>query len=903
MISQFLNNEPRYLEPMLDALESWSVKVCFGKENATPKHGYMVWEESFIMLLWLSHLLLAPFDLSSMSSDSIGLPLRKSLLHVDLPATIPPIAQRLVRISTYHLNQPSKARETAGTLLVRLTMRADMRRIGLHEILVDWALSFLRTDPNAAAPTSIYGFIGILSFLAGFIVSTEHKVLSPLLPRTYTSIQHAKSDQSLSSNGITSSASARKLIIKVERALAVAGMKNDSKGNDDADPSLGEGALEDIIDHLLTALEDKDTPVRLAASKGLSVIAVELEPDMVAQIIDAIEEMLYEDTSWQDAHAGGNVLGISELRLEAVSATKWHGLILALAQLIFRGSMPPKSVLGKVMLSLTTALCFEQRSSLGTSVGTSVRDAACFGLWALARRYTTAEINSCKPVRDDNDDIDTILRFQGSAQQPHTTENTTSSKTTADPESTLQTLANELVLAATLDVSGNIRRGASAALQEMIGRHPEEIKYGIDLVQVVDYHGIALRSRAMTEIAISVSRVDTVYWDSILRGLLDWRGVRSGDAECRRSAAHAIGLLAYSRGPEKVASTINTLRHRLAECEIPKLEERHGLLLALSEVVDRWSDAVTSNRPKLSATTEEELAELWHVFYYGGGPQTGPSKDFIATDSRHLQSALTCEAVCSFVAAFANSLFYEKSIHPSRTELRQCCQALETSLRQSDSTVIAVSTRAASALLRIFDHDTQDKLVIGWARMLSDPISSSIEGNLLGVAAALGASFQHVQALQVRSLTVDTLVKLVGNEHGINLRCVALRSLTSGVLELNGRKSFLSVTGRLILVVITERLSQALHVCLNDYTTDRRGDIGSLIRLEAIDATAVVLRKGLLSMSERRDLAARICGLAVEKLDRIRFRAWGCLQTNWEIFDLGANPHTYVEYAFPKTLY
>ena len=97
--------------------------------------------------------------------------------------------------------------------------------------------------------------------------------------------------------------------------------------------------------------------------------------------------------------------------------------------------------------------------------------------------------------------------------------------------------------------------------------------------------------------------------------------------------------------------------------------------------------------------------------------------------------------------------------------------------------------------------------------------------------------------------------------------------------------------------MISGTLSQALHACLNDYTTDRRGDIGSLIRLEAIDATAVILKKGLLSVSEGQDMAARVCGLAVEKLDKVRFRAWGCLQANWRVFGLGAEPQTYVRNA------
>ena len=815
MISQFLNNEPRYLEPMLDALESWAGKMYSSNNtNITSKYGYMIWEESFIMLLWLSHLLLAPFDLSSMSSNSAGTQLRGSLLNIDLPTALPPIAKRLVRISTYHLSLPSKAREAAGSLLIRLAVRTDMRRIGLQGLLIDWALSSVRAESNAAIPTSIYSFIGILSFLAGFIVSAENDVLKPLLSQIWNSVQHARSDQSPFVAGKNSSASARKLVIKIERALAVAGMKIDSSAPDVSGPSLGEGAMEDIIDHLLTALEDKDTPVRLAASKALSVIAIELEPDMVEQIIDMIDERLYEDTLWKNAQAGTLVPGKYELNLEAVSALRWHGLILALSQLIFRGSMPPKSVLGRVIFSLTIGLRFEQRSSLGNSVGTSVRDAACFGLWALARRYSTAEIKACKPTRRDDHDGDPSSTLQISAHRPHSAADDTSLEPTESAESMLQVLANELVVAATLDAAGNIRRGASAALQEMIGRHPEEIKFGIDIVQVVDYHGVALRSRAMTEISINVSKIDSTYWQSILRGLLDWRGVRSGDVECRRNAAHAIGLLAHSRGLEMVASTISALRRRLHACEISKVEERHGLLLALSEVVSRWADVDVSNKPHLSVTTEGELVELWHVFYSDGGLRKRSKDEIVATDTKYHRSALTCEAVCSLIAALANSVTHGKVPHPSPAELRECLEGLGIGLRQSDEIILGTSTRAAKALFLILDRDAQNSLVSRWARFFSHPSSGSAEGSVVGVAAALGATFQNVQALQSRNLIIDTLTSLVGNIHSISLRCTALRSLASGVLESNGEKSLHSVSGRQADFLSDHSKSISSAVCL-----------------------------------------------------------------------------------------
>ena len=777
---------------MLDAFESWAGKTDSNDKSATPKYGFMIWEESFVMLLWLSHLLLAPFDLSSMSSDNAGLQLRESQLHVALPTATPPIAKRLVNVSTYHLSLPSKAREAAGTLLVRLAVRTDVRRIGLQKILVDWALSSLRAEINAANPTSVYGLIGVLSFLAGFITSAGNGVLKSLLSRIYNTVQYAVTDQTSPSAGTSSSASARKFVIKVERALAVAGMRIDSEAEDDSDPSLGEGALEEIIDHLLTALEDTDTPVRLAASKALSVIAVELEPDMVEQLVDMIDTRLFEDTLREDPRTGTDLYGSYGLGLGTVSALRWHGLILAISQLIFRGSMPTGSVLGKVIFSLIVALRFEQRSSLGNSVGTSVRDAACFGLWALARRYSTAEINKCKPFKDPNHDA--VL---GSTRQIKENESKsaadlrppTKGKSNGATVSTLQILANELVVAATLDPAGNIRRGASAALQEMIGRHPEEIKHGIDLVQVVDYHGIALRSRAMTQIAISVSQIEPTYWHSVFRGLVDWRGVRSRDAECRRNAARAMELLTHNQSYEMIVSTISTLRRRLQAYDVSKVEERHGLLLALSNIVSRWSDADFSNLSHPVGTIEPEIAGLWHSLNHNGGLLKRQSIErFTATDTKYLRSPLTCEAVCSLIAALANSLIHAMP-SSALAELQECYETVQISLRQSDERVLAASTKAAEALFQILDGDSQQYLVSQWAQTLNEPSPASTEGSLFGVVAALGTVFQHVQIPQSQNLIMDTLTTLVSGQHGINLRCTALRNLTLNVLESNGRGS------------------------------------------------------------------------------------------------------------------
>ena len=72
---------------------------------------------------------------------------------------------------------------------------------------------------------------------------------------------------------------------------------------------------------------------------------------------------------------------------------------------------------------------------------------------------------------------------------------------------------------------------------------------------------------------------------------------------------------------------------------------------------------------------------------------------------------------------------------------------------------------------------------------------------------------------------------------------------------------------------------------LNDYTTDRRGDIGSLIRMEAIQGARIILSRET-SLEQctpwMNSIVGCLCRLAAEKLDKVRLQAWICLQEYWE---------------------
>ena len=73
-----------------------------------------------------------------------------------------------------------------------------------------------------------------------------------------------------------------------------------------------------------------------------------------------------------------------------------------------------------------------------------------------------------------------------------------------------------------------------------------------------------------------------------------------------------------------------------------------------------------------------------------------------------------------------------------------------------------------------------------------------------------------------------------------------------------------------------------LAQCLQDYTIDRRGDIGSLVRLEAITTLSTAWKNtNLSSLPESKDVVSSLCVLIAEKPDKVRFQAWTCMQDLW----------------------
>lgn len=714
-----------------------------------------------MILIWLSHLLLAPFDLSSMSSDDIPIPHDNLGQLRPLPDQAPTITKSLLSLSLKYVDASGKEREAATVLLARLALRGDMQSLDLLTNLTDWAFSIIN-PVDYAQPPSEYTCIGVLSFLSRLTASGQVDEFAHFILPTFEHILQLTQEQSTVSKVIRLSASARKISIKIFRAITVMALSLNERANQSSlsDDQVS-STLEDAIDHFLVSLSDKDTPVRFAASKALSIITLKLNPDMATEVIEAVTGSLEENILYEKQDGTlitpfeARSIGITTLRrnLSAVDSQRWQGLILTLSHLLFRRA-PPAHHLPRVLQPLLSGLDFEQRSSTGSSVGAGVRDASCFGIWALSRKYTTQELLALK--------IQTI-----------------NTPTNQKESNIIQMLAIELVCAACVDPSGNIRRGASAALQELIGRHPNTIAEGISLVQVVDYHAVARRSRAMCEVAKMTADVSHTYWSPLVEALTHWRGIGSPDAESRRHAAKAIGELSTQESHLTLTTVFDQLLRKLSTLPRNDVETRHGCLLAIAATVDASCSqpAALLNRETPGAVDiSRQITGLWEIF----NSSSGPTKEHLTFQS--LRPELTTEASSRLIYSLARAVAQTQGLvsRPSDQLLEKVLGVLLLCVSRGEDIAIEASTDAISQLFPLLPESKQEEVVQGWFSHIGATWKLP---TARGQISALGAVFKQIQpASDLRQSIIQTLLHCAGNEELIEKRVAAVKCLAMGIL-------------------------------------------------------------------------------------------------------------------------
>ncbi|OQO05667.1 hypothetical protein B0A48_09759 [Cryoendolithus antarcticus] len=848
VIVGFFNNEPKYLGTILSSLESVAQTV---KEDGAD------WRTAYVLLLWLSHMLLAPFNLSSFSagvSDSIGVegPI--------LPSALPATAVRVVRLGLQYLSASTKAQDAAASMLARLVARPDMQKLGLADSLVSYAIGLVSPDTVPQGP--VYDQLGPLRFLAALSGSSD---LSHLAPSIYRACEVLCRDES--TNPLSTNAIGKSLVVKIFRNTAILSLRAPENASELRSFAESTSILEDVIDHLLTSLGDRDTPVRYAAAKAMSLIISSLPPDMGHDIIQAVIESFREGMSRKGPLTDN----------QTVNALKWHGLTLALSHALFKRSASTEQ-LPEILEVLVAALSFEQRAATGSSIGTNVRDAANFGVWSLSRRYTTNELLAV--------DSSNMSFVQG----------------TVKASNVIQAMAAQLILAACTDPAGNVRRGSSAALQELTGRHPNQVIEGISLVQIVDYQAVGLRRRGLIDVAAAAARLDHSYWTALVNNIVGWRGLDSADAVSREAAAESLaGLAAMSIDSYMHVALI--LEEHLKNTSTTQSEALHGIVLSMAHMLEL----------KLTKMNSGSLA-ISHVhrrFWNAVTDHKLTTADFnprILKSELHPALTQLAAAVCQCEIACGRKAHVDELHVPEQLTIY-----VDRLLSRQEAAILLVIPLLVRPLIELLRR-TKTPLGSLGARTLSKQVAvDGAKGTLGGAgrAIALGALTSRYGVGfdgEAAALAISTLATLI-TAKTVDWRIIAAQALDFALQDLGDG---LATTPE----DVGSDLVNAIHIGLNDYTVDERGDIGSLVRLQALDCASHFLQlwRGMPTeqaqdgsgppqrrwISESQLLLADILRLSLEKLDRVRSKAALCRRdqfTEMSIPDFAELPHGIVYIA------
>lgn len=488
VVSRFLPHQVRDIPLLLDVLE--------GFESPT-------WECLYVLLLWLSSIVLVPFP-----------------LHRGTPSP----SERIHCLSLGFLSRPGKERDAASIVLGRLYTRHE------SEFLFTMFLQEAEKASASFAPT------GILQTLCVVVKHADASLVRTHYEAIVSAMAHLRTVD-------THNMLVDRYAIKLEGRLAM------------YDPR------DSHVDALLHALAHPDSRVRYNAAKGTARVASRLSHAFRAQILEALLTMLSEHILLRTIPDGLHEQGaFSEPTSEAlrcvdlhgVSEYTWHGVFLALAECIRRAAVP---VDVRLVYWTLTGLVFDVRRATG-STGTSVRDACCYVLWSLAR-------------------------------------------TREAPHALALPIARRLIIAATLDRDVAVRRAASAAFQEWVGR--ATVPRGIDILRSADFAAVGTRRHAYLICAPFVAQFDT--YRSGLVAYAERSLLSHWDSAVRILGAQALARMLAGRD---AAPVVHRLCHRSASHDT---DVAHGALVTLAHLVcDHPHLAQEACRAALSTSPA-----VWHA--------------------------------------------------------------------------------------------------------------------------------------------------------------------------------------------------------------------------------------------------------------------------------------------------
>jgi hypothetical protein len=765
---------------------------------------YTTWETRYILLLWMSMLVMVPFDLTTIDSSSE---------EDGATGGYGGLIEGIIGLCKHYLGDPGPTRDAASVCLSKLLTRPDMEAKHLTDFLT-WSNTVVGggATPDVASfgyvgggkpasGASVPGGPGRKVFLSTGVLTTlvmvfkvghrdrmegriplvaecmhvaaqamssgkastlQRKLTMKLsqrvglqyMPPRLVKWRYQRGQRSLLDNlSQAGVAAASEALLKESTADAA----HDSEEEEDDEDVPEE--MEEVIEQLLIGLRDKDTVVRWSAAKGIGRISGRLPRDFADDVVGEVLNL------FSDGEGDG----------------AWHGGCLALAELARRGLLVPDR-LPEVVPVVMRAIVYDLRRARH-SIGSHVRDAACYVCWAFARAYAPDVL------------------------KPHVLE-----------------LSRGMLITALFDREVNCRRAASAAFQENVGRQGHEnFVHGIDIVTEADYFALGNRNHSYLNLGPFIAKYSE-YCRSVIDHLASQK-VQHWDVGMRTLTAATLAKIAPF-DPQYFIDKI--IPEAMKKClNRSDLDVRHGNTILVAELILTLSKIPNLTLPEPVLKTVRNLVPMIEKarLYRGRGGE------------------IMRGAACRLLECMALAQ------HPltRRAQLRMI-ETVNECLKHPNPDISEFAVGALRAMTK--EYFTVKDTEVGAKEFEEDITAFPVKycdimrdndnpGARRGFVLALGVlpySRWAVAKPDIFQRVLDTVVMATrkgaaAHERDAETRRNAVRALGDMCVEVAENMTDEQLTS----------LYEAVLSGVDDYAVDSRGDVGSWVRVASMNALPKVL--------------------------------------------------------------
>jgi len=874
-IQKFLPHEVDDLEPVLFSIRHLpDPRTFLSSQDLDLENFPAFWESTFILFTWLEVLSLLPFDLFTLDSSlSLYYNAQKNNssdgddMHENMT-----LMNSIIQTCKFHLGDTGKTREAAASCLARLLTRPDLEKEGALETFVEhYAAQILNrwtayqnhssdesnlNDEKESGHLLLFSVMGVVQTLVHVFKAGARTNLINLVSCMETIWEHCiilaqdSANQSTNERIQSQPMVLRKLLVKLFARVGCAHLKpriaewryqrgsrslleNLSNGyaKDKSSNGLMKDAttidleekpreqidsessyffeippqIEDTTGLLLYYLQDPSTNIRYTAAKNLGRITERLPQICSFDILNYIFE-LFHSTGDDDS-------------------TAWHGACLALAELARRGLLLPDN-LGDSVEVVLRAMSFDKRKHTMVVIGAQVRDAACYVCWAFSRAYSPEVL------------------------APY-----------------IRPLTEAMLCTALFDRELNCRRAASAAFQEFVGRMGgKNVEHGIDILTKADYFAVGKREVAFRKVAFEVANLGSQgegYRRIIVSTLAD--RAYHWDTDVRVLVSKALGDLSVL-DIEFIKKIV--LTKFIENCTNTDLYIRHGSILAVAEIVFALgNERIENNNGTESChNLRSELAELVvkiekERLYRGKGGEImrcAVARLIECISIAKLKLTVrqqVCLSISCFISYCPHVLTSTYVVPNKKVKL---LDSVDIHLKHPNEQIQKEAVAALHALTRAYfpvgpngpSERLQKRVVDNYIQLIRNSENVAVTR---GFTLALGSLPRKLLAPNhnVLAEVIDCLCDAAKKDAKVGLgpdaetRRNSINALSNIVQTVGIETMQLNVSDGSNNVYLNkyriDQIFDCLLSCMDDYNTDRRGDVGSWSRIAALSAIETLL--------------------------------------------------------------